>query len=355
MQLKVDQLDSHLRRGPAASYLVSGDEPLQSAEAADAIRRAARSAGFAEREILEQGSGFDWQSLSATACSMSLFATRRLIELRLASSKIGVAGGTALTDYVRQPPPDTMLLVICPKVERSQRNSRWVKALSDVGVWLEVWPKEGAELLRWIELRLRSKGFQADRDGAAFLAQQVEGNLLAADQEIRKLSLLFASGRLATEQLVQAVADNARFDVYGWVDAGLAGNARRIQRMLRVLRGEGVPAALVLWALAREVRSLCKMSARLTAGEDLERTLTANRVWDRRRPIIRQCLKNYPLGHWRSLLQGCARVDRMIKGRCPGGEPWGALDLLGLQLAGVRTMLDTGGGRPGRAPLDYRG
>jgi len=355
VQLKVEQLESQLRRGLASCYLISGDEPLQSGEAADTIRRAAKTAGFAEREVLEQGTGFDWQTLSDAACSMSLFATRRIIDLRLSSSKIGTEGGSALVDFVRHHPPDTLLLVTCPRIERSQRNTRWVKALEAAGVWLQVWPKEGVDLVRWINQRLRAEGFQLEHEAASVLAERVEGNLLAAAQEVGKLSLLFAPGRLTADQLAEAVADSARFDVYAWVDSAMAGNPRRNQHMLRVLRGEGVPAALLLWALAREVRALCRMSARLAAGDALEQTLAANRIWEKRRPIIRRCLQGSSLGHWRSLLKGCAQVDAMIKGREPRGDPWGALGLLGLRLAGLEVMPPVGNRSPAGVPRDSSG
>ncbi len=330
MRLRIEQLDSHLKKGLAPVCLISGDEPLQCGEAADAVRAAARAQGFEERIVLEHDPQFNWDQLTAEAENLSLFARQRLIELRLSSTKIGAEGSRALCDYLARPPDQTLLLITAPKLDRSQQSSKWVKAIDKAGVWLAVWPVDNRQLPGWIAARMRNRGLNPDREAAALLAERVEGNLLAAVQEIEKLLLLHGAGPVTADQVASAIADSARYDVYGLVDALLLGDLRHGLRMLAGLRAEGTYPSVVLWALAREIRLLATLA---TQRAQLAQAMTRHGVWAKRKPIVQKGLQRLDARQWRRLLRECARADRMIKGAALG-DPWLLLRQIATRMAG---------------------
>jgi DNA polymerase-3 subunit delta len=334
VRLRADQLPGHLAKGLAPCYLLCGDEPLQMGEAADAVRRAARERGYDEREVFEAGPGFSWSNLLAEADNLSLFSDKRILDLRLASAKIGNEGSAALADYAARPPEGTVLLVSCPKLDRAQLSGRWVKALDRIGVLTQIWPVEGQRLSPWIEQRMRRTGLVPEPGVVQMLADRVEGNLLAAAQEIDKLALLNGPGAVSAEMLADTVADSARFDVFGLVDSALQGRGARCVRMIDGLRAEGTPEPVVLWALAREVRSLASMAFEIRAGSNPDQVMAAHRVWDRRKPVVRKGIERLSVARWQALLARCARADRIIKGQGQG-EPWAALHSIALGMAGT--------------------
>ncbi len=338
MRLRNDQLASQLQKQLSPIYLISGDEPLQMQEAADEVRAAARGQGFTEREVLDGAAGFDWAALSAAAESLSLFGDRRLLDLRLASAKVGSEGAKALSAYAEAPPEDTLLLITLPKLERVQSNSQWYKRLEQTGVVVQIWPVEGSRLPPWIEQRLRRAGLIPEPGVVEMLADRVEGNLLAASQEIEKLLLQQGPGVVTQEQLAGSVADSARFDVFGLVDSLLAGEASKGLRMLQGLRAEGVATAVVLWALSREIRSLAQMAHEVELGRNVDQVMGAHRVWDKRKALVRRGLQRRS-ALWRQLLVICARADRAIKGQDPG-DPWSLFEELALGMAGKRLLID---------------
>lgn len=333
-QLRPEQLAGQLRQGLAPVYFIHGDETLLVDECADAIRAATRAQGFADRQVFNADAGFDWNALTAASDSLSLFSEQRVLELRLPTGKPGKEGAAVLTDYAARPAPDTVLLILSGRLEPAARNSKWVQALDKAGVVIAVWPVEMAQLPAWIERRMRALGMQPDPDALRMLAERVEGNLLAAAQEIEKLYLLHGAGPLAMETVAQLVSDSARYDVFGLVDRVLAGDAAHAQRMLSGLRAEGVDPVLVLWALAREIRALASMAREIQEGVALARVLTSQRVWEKRKPLISSALQRIRGRQWWNLLQRCATVDRIIKGRA-AGNPWDELLQLSLVLAGT--------------------
>ena len=246
---------------------VCGDEPFLVEEAAAGIRAAARVAGYDEREVFHAERSFDWGALAAAAASLSLFASRRLLELRLPTAKPGDAGARALADYCARPPDDTVLLVIAGKLDGNTRKSKWVSALRAAGPFQEFHPPTGAALNAWLVARLRARGLQPHPDAVELLAQRVEGNLLAAAQEVDKLALLHGGGPVTVDDVRDAVADSARYDLFQWVDAAVGGDSPRALRMLDGLRAEGAEPVLVLWALVRELRTLATVSAAVGRGE----------------------------------------------------------------------------------------
>ena len=338
MRVRSDQLAGQLSRSLVSIYLISGDEPLQLGEAADAVRQAAKTQGYSDRLVMDHGTGFNWDELAAISAEMSLFSERRVSDLRLSSAKIGTDGSKALAAYAENPSADDLLLIICPKLEKAQQNAKWVKAIERVGVLVQVWPIDVAQLPRWIEQRLRSRGLNPEREVASMLAERVEGNLLAAAQEVEKLLLLNGPGAVTIEQMLSAVADSARFDVYGLVDAALQGNIARVTRMLDGLRGEGLAAPVVLWALAREIRMLSSMRFAIDRGEPAERVMANHRVWDKRKPLVKKGLQRFSLQRWQRLLQQCGQADRLIKGQARG-DPWQSLISIASQMAGARSLV----------------
>ncbi|MCG6971406.1 MAG: DNA polymerase III subunit delta [Gammaproteobacteria bacterium] len=340
MNLRIDDLPTQLSQGLKPVYIISGDEPLQAGEACDAIRQQARTQGFSEREVMHAEKGFDWEQFLAASNSLSLFAEQRLIELRIPSGKPGDKGSKALQEYANNPAPDTVLLVIAGKIEKAAQNSKWYKALDAIAVSVQVWPVEAKMLPQWIRRRMQAKGMQPTADAITLLAERVEGNLLAAAQEIDKLLLLHGAGPVDFAAMAESVADSARYDIYGLVDAALSGDSKRVVRMLAGLKAEGAETVLLLWALTREIRSLEAMTAQLEQGERLEQVIAKYRVWPKRKPIVTAGLRRHQRRVWLHLLQRAAHLDLMIKGR-KTGNVWDELLQLCLMMAGVRLFKST--------------
>lgn len=321
MRLRYPQLQDHLRQGLAPVYLLCGSEPLQLRDGAQALREAARAAGFAEREVLDQDAAFDWRQLAALAESQSLFAARRLIELRVSTPRLGREGSAALRAYCDRPTPDDLLLILAPSLERKDLQSAWAQAIERRGLIMEVWPLTGTALTTWLDRRLRAAGFQPAAGVTGLLAERAEGNMLAAAQEIEKLALLHDPGPLTEGQLLAAIGDSARFDVFALGDAALAGDRARVHRILAVLAAEGTAEALVLWTLAREIRMLSAAAFARERGQDLAAVFTKHHARQTRQALARRALSRLSLPRLHGLLQRCAKTDACIKGTA-AGDPW---------------------------------
>lgn len=335
MRLRPEQLGKHVTTQLLPIYLVSGDEPLQANESTDAIREAARQAGHLTREILEAGSGFDWNALAAEADAFSLFADKKIIDLRIPNGKPGRDGGKALADYCSRPPDDTLLLISMPRIDRTQQHSKWFKAIEQLGVIIQVWPIEATRLPQWIDQRLRAAGIIPDREAVQMLADRVEGNLLAAHQEIEKLLLLHGSGSITAEQLANAVADSARYDVYDLVDSALRGSGSRCLHIIDGLRGEGVASPVILWALHRELSQITAIAVDSAKGLSLDHAMAKARIWEKRKSLVRQALQRHKTATWLSLLDQCQLIDRAIKGAEPQ-DSWLLMEHLVARLSGLR-------------------
>jgi DNA polymerase-3 subunit delta len=345
MRLRVDQLGRHLEGPLAPVYLLGGDEPLQIQESRDAIRTAARKAGFDERVVLNVETGFDWSTLKAYADSLSLFGERRIIDVRLTGGKPGEAGARALRDYAAAPPEDNLLIVSLDKFDRGSVSTQWYKALDGAGVAIRTWPVAARELGAWIRRRAGRRGLKLTVAAAETLGERVEGNLLACAQEIDKLHMLHGEAELDVEAVLRSVADSARFDVFDLVDAALAGNTARSVRILQGLREEGVAPPLVAWALTREIRSVSRMAGEVAGGAPVDRVMAGHRVWEKRRALVSAALRRQPAPVWLDILRQAARADRIAKGGAHG-RPWDALEGLALAMGGV--ML--GRGKPYNRP-----
>lgn len=337
MRLRPEQLDQHLRGPLAPAYLVCGDEPLLSQEAADAIRAAARQQGFSERELFHGDTGFEWQQLLNEANALSLFASRKILEVRIDSGKPGDKGARVLAEYCESPPPDNLLLVITPKLDSSAMRGKWVKALEDTGVLIQVWPVTAPQMPQWISQRLQAAGIRASRAAVDILANRVEGNLLAAIQEIEKLKLLAPDGEVDAATMSTVVADSARYNVFGLVDKVLEGDAAGAARMLRGLEEEGTAPLVILGILTRELRILIQGAEARNYHESLDGILKKNGVWDKRQPLVKSALRRLKLPHLRILLRQAAVVDRTVKG-LHDSDPWDELAALVISLAGTPTL-----------------
>ena len=325
MRLRPEQLAKHLKGDLLPAYLVAGDEPLQQDEALDALRAAARERGFDERHRFSADTGIDWNALRNEAQSLSLFGGRRILEVVLFDKRPDKNGSAILRELLEAASPDTLLLIRSSRLDRRRDwNSAWVKALDGVGAVLEVWPVEGRQLQQWLRDRLAGRGLTIEESALELLIQRSEGNLLAAAQEVDKLALLAEDGKITPATVQQAVGDSSRYTPFDLTDALSAGDPARAMRILRTLRAEGVEAPVVLWALAREVRTL---DALATGG-------APPRLPPQRLRALQAQANRLPPRQIHRALALAIRADRAIKGMEPG-DPWQHLAGLVMRLSGA--------------------
>lgn len=336
MKIPFQQLSTQLTKSLTPIYFLSGDEPFQMNEAIRMVRQSAEQQGFTERQVMQVERGFDWASLLAETSNLSLFAEKKLIELRMPTAKPGKDGAKALVDFVSAAPQDTLLMISSGKLDAAQQKAKWVKTLEQAGVLVQIWPVEATRLPQWIQQRLQQRKMSATPEALKLLADRVEGNLLAADQELEKLLLLYGETKLEIDQVQAAVSDSARYDIFSFADAALQGDGERVSRLLFGLRGEGVEAILMLWALHREVKSLYLIHSDMQQGKDINSAMAGQRVWDKRKPLIRAALQRSSLIESQRMLSQCAELDRVIKGQ-RAGRAWDELLELALNLAGQST------------------
>ncbi|MBW8834790.1 MAG: DNA polymerase III subunit delta [Burkholderia sp.] len=352
MQLRLDALEAHLGKGLAGLYVVYGDEHLLAQEACDRIRASARAAGFTDRSVFTVERSFDWSSLLGASQSMSLFGDRQLVELRIPSGKPGKEGAEALKALAGSVNDDVLTMITLPRLDAATQKSAWFTALADAGVALKIDPVERAQLPNWVGQRLAAQGQRVaageeGRRALAFIAERVEGNLLAAHQEIQKLGLLYPAGSLSFEQIHDAVLNVARYDVFKLNEAMLAGDVGRLSRMLDGLRGEGEAAVLVLWAVVEELRTLLRIKRGVAAGKPLAMLVRENRVWGPRERLIGPALSRVTEAALEKALALAARLDRQVKGLSggtpgnhrndPPPDPWDGLFELAMVVASPRT------------------
>lgn len=327
-----EALPAQLAKRFAPLYAIHGEEPLLAQEAADRIRARARALGYTERALFIAEGGFDWGSLSAAGASLSLFGSRKLIELRVPTGRPGAAGAEALVAYCEGLPADAATLIELPKLERSALGSRWFEALGRAGVVVHAKPVPREQLPRWIAARLAAQGQQADAETLAFMAERVEGNLLAAFQEVQKLALLFPPGPLPGEAVRAAVANVARYEPVQLGEALFGGDVARFARVLEGLRGEGAALPLVLWQIAEDVRAVARLQSALWQGRKRDQALREARVWGARQAWTPGAAQRFDPARLDWTLQELARLDRMAKGLAPG-DVWSELVRLALTLA----------------------
>ncbi|MGO9934687.1 MAG: DNA polymerase III subunit delta [Steroidobacteraceae bacterium] len=326
--MSAEQLPAALTRGLAANYLVSGDEPLLVGEAADAIRAAARAAGYADRRVFFIDRGFSWDELHHASQSLSLFAERRLFELRMPNGKPD-KGAAQLEALLSNPPPDVICLVVTGKLDKKALDAPWVQRIEKHGVWVPIWPVDTAALPAWLSARAKLLRVDLGSEAAQLIVDRVEGNLLAAKQELEKLSLLADGGAVSAELVLRSVGDSARYDVFQLAQAAAAGDAARALRVLQGLKSEGVEPTLILWALLRELRGLWQAFER-------DRLHSANRGsgWNLAAAPSAGALARMRKMPLAELLLQASVTDRVIKG-LSAGDSWGALTGLTGAFAGA--------------------
>ncbi|MBI4742842.1 MAG: DNA polymerase III subunit delta [Betaproteobacteria bacterium] len=335
MQLKGEQLAAHLERELRPVYVVYGDEPLLVIEAADSIRAAARRRGFDEREVLTALPGFNWTQLYHAGGNLSLFGGRQLIDLRIPTGKPGRDGGAALQEYCAryaQRSPDTLLLVTLPGIDWKDEKSAWLTALANAGAAVKPIPPALADLPAWIAGRLKRQEQGTNAEGLRFIAERVEGNLLAAHQEIQKLALLYPTGALSLAQIREAVLNVARYDLDGLREALLSGDVARLTRAIDGLRHEGEAPPLVLWAMTEEIRALAHIRIGLQEQRPLDGLLKDAKVWGPRQTLMKRALQRVDRAKAEAALAHAARIDGLVKG-IGSGDVWNEFLRLGLSIA----------------------
>lgn len=330
MNVRPDQLQSVINKSLYPVYMVSGDEPLQQMESLDLIRSYLREQEFSEREVLDVDAQFDWQRLMDEAASMSLFATRRIVELRLPTGKPGRQGSQALKDYLERPPEDTVLIVNAGKVDGSAKKSAWFKAIDQSGVVVQCWPVPVDRLSGWLSQRFKMRDMDADVDVLNYISQHVEGNLLAADQEIEKLYLLLGPGKITYADVAEAVTSQSRYSVFELVDMLLTGNQQRVIKILAGLKAEGVVPVVVNWALAKDIRLLEQVSQDVSSADFM---LKRSGVWQSRITMFRSCLSRHTQRSFQLMLKRCSYIDAASKGMIDTNV-WDDIESLCVRLAG---------------------
>lgn len=346
MQIKADQLRNALKARQYPVYMVCGEEPLQHREAVDMLRKAAKYYGFEEREVYTSDAAFDWNNLAVAANELSLFASKRLIEIHMPSGKPSDKG-LALINYCENIPQDIFLLIVAGKIETPTKKSKWYRAVDQVAGIVSVWPIEGHQLNQWLNKRLQSRELSLHADAVQLLSDRVEGNLLAADQEIEKLSLLYPAGeqiiQLDLEQVSAAVFDSARYNLFDLFDCALSGDLKRASRMLYGLQREGQPIVLILSLFAREVRMLARMSAvffQTGQQKNMDVAMKEFYIFPRRKNLLSRALRNSRPEHWQQLLKRLLQADKMAKG-AEQGDPWDIMQLILADVAGKPYLLNS--------------
>jgi DNA polymerase-3 subunit delta len=338
MQVKPEQLIASLRRQMPPLVWLSGDDVLLMQEACDAVRHCAKQQGFSERQVFEAGPHFDWQQLLAANWELSLFAERKLIDLRLGPHKVDDAARTALTNYLERSSPDNLLLLTTGRIDKQSQSAKWFKQLETAGLFCQLWPVSEQQLPAWIGQRLAAQGIHAEPPALQLLADRVEGNLLAAAQEADKLRLLVDGERLDAAQVQELVSDNARYSVFALIDSCLGGNAERALRILAHLRGEGEEVLYILTMLCREIRTLAAMQAEVAQGQSQSAVLEAHRVWGNKQAQVRGALQRHRQSSLLALLERARRIDQSVKGLLKLNE-WDELSALVLRFSDPRLLV----------------
>ena len=348
--VKTDALKVHLKKLDAGGtmlplYIFSGDEPLLMMEAMDQLRAMAKKQSYTEREVLLQERGFDWSALLSAGQTMSLFGDKRWLELRIPTGKPGRDGADALKQFAAQVQsqsqgsegPDTVVCIILPRLDGKTKTSAWFSALDEAGMAIQIDSLDRSQLPQWITGRLKNQNQEVEPGAEGiraleFIANQVEGNLIAAHQEIQKLGLLYPNGKLTEEQIRTAILKVARYNIFELTEAMLAGDLARLNRMLDGLKGEGEPLVLILWSVTEELRLLSKLKAASDAGESVQQLMRANRVWGNKERLYPNALRRVQPLKLRRAMQVAAGLDRQVKGLYAAdlpADPWDGLRLVG--------------------------
>lgn len=328
MKVYPDQLQSQLNKSLPAACWLSGDEPLQMRDCSDLIRSVTRKQGFTERVQHDVDANFDWGQLLAEGNNLSLFSDKKIIELNLKSSKLDDNARKSLLEYLQNASPDNLLLLLSPRIEPATTKTQWFSKLEAQLMLVQVYPVDAEKLPAWINQRIKKQGLSADDDAIQLLADRIEGNMLAADQEIEKLSLLFGAGtHLRTEHIARSVADSARYNVFGLIDACLAGESSRALKTLQRLKQEGQEVLMINALLSKELRQLDAMKNDMVRGARIDEVIQRHHVWKNRQAATRSALQRLSPARLAHLLEQARQVDLAVKGM-QVTPPWLVMDKL---------------------------
>ena len=331
MQVRADQLAGSLQRGLVPVYLIGGEEPLLLQECCDQVRQAAKAQGFIEREVLHVERGFDWSELQQAAAP-SLFASQKIIDLRLHTGKPGRQGAKVLSEWAETPDPNVVLLVSCEQWDKSSRKSKWAAKLEKAGQRVDVWPIKAQELPGWLEQRMRQHNMQPEPEVVRILADRLEGNLLAARQEIDRLALLRGAGTITVDDVLKVVADSSRFDAFALAEHMLAGNLRDSLRVAAGLKRMNTPLPMLLGALLRELKTTEAFRLAMRGGEQESAVFRRLNVWYDRQNTVRSAARRLDTRKFFDAFKMLSLIDRQSKGRA-AGDPWQSIDVLLLSLS----------------------
>lgn len=343
MRVPIEQLASRLNSSKQALpkvVLINGNEPLLIEEALDEAREVFKSAGFNERIKYQMEAGFDWSEITGAGQAMSLFSEHRLVELRV-PNKLGAPGTKAISEYCDRPPEDDVLMIIMPALDKRQRAAKWVQAIDSVGGWVvDCYEISRQQFPSWIKQRLQSRALRVEGGVVEMLCEQLEGNVMAAAQEIDKLQVLAKDGAVTLKLLTESLADQAKFDVYALTDVCLIGDFNRALRIKNRLQSEGIEPVIVVWALVREIRALAVISAAISAGQNRSSVFKQNRIWSKREPSVNAALQRLGTPQWYDLLEQSAKLDQTVKGQRfeDVGSVWYQVEQLCSQLCGVKII-----------------
>lgn len=343
MRIYSDKLESAIAKKLEPVYWIAGDETLLMQECLDNIRRACRAQQYDAWDLFFADNHFQWHDFLASANSMSLFAERKIIEIRFQSARIEEEARKILADYSQSPNQDNILILVTPKLESSALNTKWFKAIEAHGLFVQVWPVDIGKLPAWIDKRMQRHGLQADREAVQLLADRVEGNLLAADQEIEKLRILTGASlenriSVNADIIVKLVADNARYNVFNLIDSALLGDAKRTLKILNGLKAEGTEILNLLGMITREIRILINIQRRTLQGQTLSSAMKQEGVWQKHEEPVKKALEKVKLHELEFMLRDSREIDLTVKGLA-GGDPWNKLSSLLLNLGGARLCL----------------
>ena len=338
MKLRSNQISQHLKKAAQSNslmplYIVSGEDTLLMQEACDLLRSGARAAGFSERELHSVEAGFNWNQLLESTNSMSLFGDRKIFEVRLSKPKLDEAGKKALASYLEHPSEDNLIILTMGKLDRKTQSTKWFQALEAKSALIQIWPIENHQLPQWIQQRMASKGLHPDQEATQLLAERVEGNLLAAAQEVDKLALLIEPGQVNVKTIRAAVADHARYTQYELVDYAIQGNETQALRILAFLQNSGVEPIAILWVLSKDLRALEGISAAVSNGQAAAKAFRDFRVWDNRKPLFQKALNRHNHKVFRSALIEASHIDHSVKGLIKA-DPWIGFTNIILMLSG---------------------
>ena len=333
MKIYPEKLQTNLANLILPLYIISGDDPLLVQESSDLIRNHLKKAGFDERELLHVDRGFDWPRLKFTNESMSLFSNKKIIELRMSSVKPGKQGASALVDACQNLSPENCVLLIMPKIDSATQKTKWFKTLENIGGVVQIWPVEKRALPIWIENRFRYAGLEASKEAILELADRIEGNLLAAVQEIERMKLCSTDGKIERKEVLASVADATRFDVFQLIDAALEGNIDRVVKIFEGLRLADAEPLFLNSMLAREIRSLSSISFEIDQGHSPETAMRSKRIWSKRKSSISLCLKRHSTRDFEEMQSRLSHIDLMLKGLESTGRPWDELTNMVAELA----------------------